>query len=39
VNHSVRISETNALAGLDFNVTAASCTVRLEMSMIYKGKT
>ena len=39
MNHSVRISETNALAGLDFSVTADSCTVRIEISMIYKGKT
>jgi hypothetical protein len=35
----VRISETDALVGLNFNFTAASCTVGIEISMIYKGIT
>lgn len=37
MNHSVRISETNALVCLSFNFTADSCTVGIEISVIYKG--
>jgi hypothetical protein len=33
----VRISETNALVGFNFNFTADLCTVGIEISMIYKG--